>query len=251
MGEVDISTANLPDEQQVLISQQPYLGSLFKSQNADDWKEDLFEDIKFVLNRAEFDISRTASLLLTNEDLGYEALESHPVETNAESNTTATSDLFKNNNNVVKISHRDNGFDSGNSYVFFKNAENVGGITGSQLNTELYQVSNHGVDYYNITSNAKASANAFGGGDSVLATYNRKFEKIHAVVPNLAFSGTKVESYVKTTNVSPVDDNVNTFTSYSQTDYERTFLNEDVFFINQKMIASRINQIINNVNKIK
>ena len=33
MGEVDISTANLPDEQQVLISQQPYLGSLFKSQN--------------------------------------------------------------------------------------------------------------------------------------------------------------------------------------------------------------------------
>ena len=33
MGEVDISTANLPDEQQVIISQQPYLGSLFKSQN--------------------------------------------------------------------------------------------------------------------------------------------------------------------------------------------------------------------------
>ena len=37
MGEVDISTVGLPDEQQVLISQQPYLGSLFKSQNGTTW----------------------------------------------------------------------------------------------------------------------------------------------------------------------------------------------------------------------
>ena len=240
LSETDVATSQI-------VTTQPLLGSLFKSQNADDWKEDLFEDIKFVLNRAEFDISRTASLLLTNEDLGYEALESHPVETNAESNTTATSDLFKNNNNVVKISHRDNGFDSGNSYVFFKNAENVGGITGSQLNTELYQVSNHGVDYYNITSNAKASANAFGGGDSVLATYNRKFEKLYAAIPNLTFGQTKIDSFIKTTNLSPVDDNVQTFASYSQTDYEKTFLNEDFFFINQKVVASKINETINNI----
>jgi len=54
MGEVDISTVNLPDEQQVVISQQPYLGSLFKSQNGATWDPSQFEDLKFTLYRAVF-----------------------------------------------------------------------------------------------------------------------------------------------------------------------------------------------------
>ena len=241
LGEVEIATSTT-------VTTQPALGSLFKSQNTNAWTEDLFEDVKFKLYRAEFDISRTASLVLSNENLGYEKLDLDPIETNAGSNTTATSTLFKNNNFIVKVNHPDNGFSADKkSYVFFKGAQDVGGVNATQLNGELFQVTNVGVDYYNITSSSRASSNSFGGGSTLMVSYNRKFEKIHAVVPNLAFSGTTIESYVKTTNVSPVDDNVNTFTSYSQTDYERTFLNEDVFFINQKFIASRINQIINNV----
>ena len=54
MGEIDISTANLPDEQQVVISQQPYLGSLFKSQNGATWDPSQFEDLKFTIFHAEF-----------------------------------------------------------------------------------------------------------------------------------------------------------------------------------------------------
>ena len=54
MGEVDISTANLPEEQQVLISQQPYLGSLFKSQNGTTWDPSQYEDMKFTIYKAAF-----------------------------------------------------------------------------------------------------------------------------------------------------------------------------------------------------
>jgi hypothetical protein len=54
MGEVDISTANLPDSEQVRISQQPYLGSLFKSQNGTTWDPSQLEDMKFVLRKARF-----------------------------------------------------------------------------------------------------------------------------------------------------------------------------------------------------
>ena len=54
MGEVDISTAGLPDEQQVIISQQPYLGSFFKSQNGSTWDPSQFEDLKFTIFQAEF-----------------------------------------------------------------------------------------------------------------------------------------------------------------------------------------------------
>ena len=42
------------DEQQVVISQQPYLGSLFKSQNGATWDPSQFEDLKFTIYRAVF-----------------------------------------------------------------------------------------------------------------------------------------------------------------------------------------------------
>ena len=100
-----------------------------------------------------------------------------------------------------------------------------------------------------VTTSSRASSNAFGGGTNVLATYNRKFEKVHAIIPNLSFSQTKIDSTVKTTNIKPVDDNIGTFASYTQSDYEKTFLNEDFFFINQKVIASTINESINNIER--
>ena len=56
MGEIDISTANLPDDEQVIISQQPYLGSLFKSQNGATWDASQFEDLKFTINKARFNV---------------------------------------------------------------------------------------------------------------------------------------------------------------------------------------------------
>ena len=48
-----------------------------------------------------------------------------------------------------------------------RGAQDVGGVNATQLNGELFQVSNVGVDYYNITSSNRASANAFGGGSTL------------------------------------------------------------------------------------
>ena len=47
VGETDFIT-------QTFISNQPYLGSLFKSQNASTWEPSQWEDLKFTLYRAEF-----------------------------------------------------------------------------------------------------------------------------------------------------------------------------------------------------
>ena len=240
LGKSDIST-------NVTVTSQPGLGSVYKSQNTDTWTEDLFEDIKFNLYRAEFDISRTAELFLTNENMGYEKIDVNPFETSARSNSTATSPLFKNNNAIVKVYHRDHGFeDTGKSFVFFKDAQDVGGITGSTLNTTLFEVSNSGVDTYNITAPFRAGNNQNGGG-SVLASYNRKYERLYAQVNYLQTEGTKINSFVKTTNVVPVDSNTQNYVSYSVSDFEKTFLNEDQYFNNQKFIASRINQTLNNL----
>ncbi len=55
VGESDLLT----DE---FISQQPYLGSLFKSQNASTWEPSQWEDLKFVLNKAVFETSGTLEI---------------------------------------------------------------------------------------------------------------------------------------------------------------------------------------------
>ena len=55
IGESDLVT----DE---FISQQPYLGSLFKSQNASTWDASQWEDLKFTLYRAEFETEGTLEL---------------------------------------------------------------------------------------------------------------------------------------------------------------------------------------------
>ena len=243
LGETDISTSTV-------ITTQPSLGSVFKSQNTDSWTEDIFEDLKFKMYRAEFDITRPAELLLKNASLGYEKLQANPFETGASANTQASSKLFKNNNKIIKVSHRDNGFeDTGNSYVFYRTAQETGGITADTLNTNLFQITNSGIDSYNITATENASSNSFGGGTSVFASYNRKFETLYPQVNYLSFTGTKLDNYVKTTNVVPVDSSTTNYTSYSQSDFERTFLNEPTYFSNQKMIASDINETLNSVDR--
>jgi len=54
MGEVDVSTSSLDENDQVIVSQQPYMGSLFKSQNGATWDASQLEDLKFRLNRCKF-----------------------------------------------------------------------------------------------------------------------------------------------------------------------------------------------------
>ena len=55
VGENDLLT----DES---VSQQPFLGSLFKSQNAQTWEPSQWEDLKFRLNRADFESEGTVNL---------------------------------------------------------------------------------------------------------------------------------------------------------------------------------------------
>jgi len=68
MGEPDISTANKPDSQKIIVSKQPTLGALFKSQNGSTWTASDLEDLKFTLYRADF-VTSPASFRFYNPDL--------------------------------------------------------------------------------------------------------------------------------------------------------------------------------------
>lgn len=68
MGETEVTTSTLPESDRVIVSQQPLLGSLFKSQNGSTWDPSQYEDLKFTLYRAEF-TSREGSVRFYNPDL--------------------------------------------------------------------------------------------------------------------------------------------------------------------------------------
>ena len=63
MGDIDVSGTRT-------ISEQPYAGVLFKSQNASTWTADQYEDLKFTLYRATFDTSVTGRAVFNNTKLG-------------------------------------------------------------------------------------------------------------------------------------------------------------------------------------
>ena len=62
MGDIDVTGTRT-------ISEQPYAGVLFKSQNASTWTADQYEDMKFTVYRAEF-IANRGTAIFNNAELG-------------------------------------------------------------------------------------------------------------------------------------------------------------------------------------
>jgi hypothetical protein len=73
MGETQINSDRT-------ISEQPYAGVLFKSQNGTTWSADQNEDIKFKLKRCEFS-DVTGTVTLTNDSLPTRTLKNNPLRT--------------------------------------------------------------------------------------------------------------------------------------------------------------------------
>ena len=96
MGEQDIGGTRM-------ISKQPHLGVLFKSQNNHTWTSYQFEDMKFTIFRAQFDTSTNGVLTLTNDVLPTKTLARDPIRTFDSSN-------------LIQVTHSDHGMhDSSNN----------------------------------------------------------------------------------------------------------------------------------------
>ena len=70
LGEIDVTTANEDESRQVVVTAQPLLGSLYKSQNGETWNPSQYEDLKFNLNKAVFTPEGTVNFYnpITNID---------------------------------------------------------------------------------------------------------------------------------------------------------------------------------------
>ena len=70
-GETDITNSlTSSDATRAVISQQPLLGSCFKSQNGSTWDPSQFEDVKFTMFRAQFTTGTSGNVTFYNPDMG-------------------------------------------------------------------------------------------------------------------------------------------------------------------------------------
>ena len=91
------------------ISEQPYAGVLFKSQNGSTWTANQDQDLKFKVYRAQFDTEVEGTVQFVNDVLPYKELDKDPFETNTGSSK-------------VKVFQNNHGF-SQNSYVTITNTD--------------------------------------------------------------------------------------------------------------------------------
>jgi hypothetical protein len=162
LGEIDRTTAQLSESQQILVTEQPLLGSLFKSQNASTWTPSQYEDLKFTLYQAVF-TNQTGDINFYNPQLsiGNKQIANlliNPLEMNSKKvrvglGATVTSTNFIVGTTVGQLNSNATG-----NYV-----GSAGSCTGSLT------ITNSGIGYSNGSFNNVSLTNITGSGVNVTA----------------------------------------------------------------------------------
>ena len=208
------------------ISEQPYAGVFFKSQNASTWSADQTQDLKFTIHRASFETGQFRDIEFVNDTLPTMLLDKDPFRT-----VSGT--------NKVRVSHRNHGMPENSKVTISGVSSAVSGIPAANFNT-THTVTNVEFDYYVITVATNATSSGNGGGSAVRATENYAYSTIQPIVQNQNFSDTSLAYFVKTTSHQSVD---GAETPYIQdVDYSAVLANDGNDFYTSKLVGSAVNE---------
>jgi hypothetical protein len=209
------------------ISEQPYLGSLFKSQNASTWTADQTQDLKFTIYRCQFETGVTSNVEYQNDALPQVTLGNDPFETRA-------------NVAKVRVWHQNHCIPSGSFVTISGVSANVNGIAFAGFNT-THTISDVDLDSYCITLGSNATASGYSGGSTVKATRHLQFDAVQPLVQLQSFSETPIAFGIKGTSGKSVDST--TQSAYTQdANYIGVLANETNYFESPRMIASEQNE---------
>jgi len=209
------------------ISEQPYQGVLFKSQNASTWTADQMQDLMFTLYRAQFNTNVEGRVEFVNDVLPNTLLQSDPIQTT-------------NGTNKIRVFHPNHDMFPG-SKVRIQGiaAGTYNGIPSSELNT-THTISSIDLDSYVVTVTTNATSTGFIGGSDVYATDNVQYDILQPLVQSQNFSETTTELLVKSTSGRSVDGSEVPYVK--QTDGDYVLANESNEYTTPRVIASEINE---------
>lgn len=172
-----------------IINKQPYLGSMFKSQNNTTWTAAQEQDIKFSMNRAKFTVGSgtitLANKVLTN-DIGSEA---DTFKEYLGDNVLS----FTNGTNLIAVSHRNHGFSTGDTvYLKSGTTTTMNGIPAAQI----YAVGGKtvtvtGIDSYTISASTAATSSGKNG-VGITASQKVIYSTASLSTDEIILNGTKI-----------------------------------------------------------
>jgi hypothetical protein len=212
------------------ISEQPYAGVMFKSQNGSTWTAEQLEDIKMKINRAEFK-NVTGEVTLCNDSNPVKKLKTNPIRTT-------------NSSSVVRVFHKNHGMHGTNNNVIISGIASgfYNGIAHDAINGTHTSISNITLDSYDITTTGTANATGDVGGDSVTATQNNIFDVANINLATLTVPGTGINYSIRSTTGKSVHGSESEFTLTGASDALAINPSDNIYFTSPQMVASDINQ---------
>ena len=170
------------------ISSQPYNGVFFKSQNASTWTAAQMEDLKFIINKAQF-TTGNYQIELIPPKTNLRNLDYHPFN-------------FAAGSKKIRVAHRNHGFVVGET-VEISTRQKITDINGF-LAADIFK--SHTIlsaeeDSYviELTSSATvAESTGREGGAYIYATENYEFSTAMLNATNTSVSGTNINFVLKT-----------------------------------------------------
>lgn len=179
----------------IRVTKQANLGTLYKSQNGGIWSEDLTQDIKFKLKRASFQVNTATKLELNNAPLRKRLIGKNPIETNANDIDTQ-SEVYGLNPRVIKVLHDAHGLAPGD-YVAIdgvqgdSGTQKLGGIPIEEINT-LHKVLRSDLNTFTVMCNTSADNTIISGGMGVMCSYGRPYEAANICTGVMSFGTSQI-----------------------------------------------------------
>ena len=226
LGEVSFETGKK-------IFKQPYIGSLFKSENNITWSANQFEDIKFKLNIAQFDTSSVGQLK-------YKAV-SPSLAVPASWFTTVNAAAGK---TVVKLKLKQkHGLDVGNNIKIVTNTTtSFNGLPVGALNGTFEIISNVGNDEFTVHFEVPGTATVFStiSNDVSFDVFiNALTHSFDMLISKLEAANTSIDANVLTTLMNYQNGSISSYSrgkTYPIRIGKRTYLEQN------SVIASSVNE---------
>ena len=215
------------------ISQQPYTGVFFKSQNGVTWTADQNEDIKFKIKRAEFE-NVTGTVTLTNKTLDTRTLKTNPLRT-----TSGSKD--------ITVFHPNHGMHGTSNNVTISGVASgtYNGIAHTDINGTYTAIKDITLDSYVITSGSSGNATSTGdvGGSTVVASQNRTFDVLNlSGIQTMTLPETSLDMSIRPTTGKSVHGSESEFSLTANSNKVAVVGKDNIYFTAPQMVASEINE---------
>ena len=206
------------------IVKQPFLGSLFKSQNNTTWTATQWEDMKIHIHSAKF-TTNAGKVVLTNTDVPTKLLTEDPLSVDSADAT-------------ITVYQPNHGFTVGDTVELF-GATDMAGISANSINGTRTVTKVDATGYQFEADSASTSAE-IGGGDGIVADQNILMDVLNVNLATLLPDETNIIPSVKTTTGQSI---AGTETAYQLASaYKKIELGKNIYFDAPQMIANYNNE---------